>query len=359
MSKVICEICGTSYPDTARQCPICGCSRDMGGHLTADLYDQEEEYTEARSSHVKGGRFSAANVKNRNAHMVYDEYDAPEDDYPEEEVQPRKKGKGLAVALVILILMMLSVTAFLFVKVFLPNMEMEQPEQTQPQTTAQTQPETTEETTVETTIPTVPCTSLELESDFVVRLEKEGQYYLVHTTALPEDTTDEIIYTSADETIVTVDSDGRLTAVGEGTAVITVVCGDKTVECMVVCDFSESTEATQDSEPETTQPESEPETTEAPTQEETKAQSNASIAFAKTDLTFNSIGVTYKLKYTPEDIPAESITWTSGNNNIASIQDGVVYVKSWGITSVFAEYNGVKVECVIRALEELQVGTDA
>ena len=27
MSKIICDICGTSYPETATQCPICGCVR--------------------------------------------------------------------------------------------------------------------------------------------------------------------------------------------------------------------------------------------------------------------------------------------------------------------------------------------
>ena len=31
MNKVICDICGTSYPDTADQCPICGYSRDLNG----------------------------------------------------------------------------------------------------------------------------------------------------------------------------------------------------------------------------------------------------------------------------------------------------------------------------------------
>ena len=25
MSKVICDVCGTTYPDTASVCPICGC----------------------------------------------------------------------------------------------------------------------------------------------------------------------------------------------------------------------------------------------------------------------------------------------------------------------------------------------
>ena len=27
MSKIICDVCGTSYPETAAACPICGCAR--------------------------------------------------------------------------------------------------------------------------------------------------------------------------------------------------------------------------------------------------------------------------------------------------------------------------------------------
>ena len=30
MDKVICEICGTVFPDDAEKCPLCGCSRDFG-----------------------------------------------------------------------------------------------------------------------------------------------------------------------------------------------------------------------------------------------------------------------------------------------------------------------------------------
>ena len=37
MSKVICDICGTIYPESSEKCPVCGCSRDFG------LDDYEEE----------------------------------------------------------------------------------------------------------------------------------------------------------------------------------------------------------------------------------------------------------------------------------------------------------------------------
>ena len=43
MSKIICDVCGTSYPDTADCCPICGCPRDAAGNrLGEDLLEQTE-----------------------------------------------------------------------------------------------------------------------------------------------------------------------------------------------------------------------------------------------------------------------------------------------------------------------------
>ena len=48
MSKVICEICGTSYPETADSCPICGYSRDLGAAFLDDDFLLEEEYLQGR-----------------------------------------------------------------------------------------------------------------------------------------------------------------------------------------------------------------------------------------------------------------------------------------------------------------------
>ena len=61
MSKIICEFCGTSYPEAATQCPICGCVRPANDDEFMDVLEeasQEHEY-----HFVKGGRFSAKNVK--------------------------------------------------------------------------------------------------------------------------------------------------------------------------------------------------------------------------------------------------------------------------------------------------------
>ena len=35
MSKVICDVCGTTYPETAQQCPICGCAKNTTAQTVA------------------------------------------------------------------------------------------------------------------------------------------------------------------------------------------------------------------------------------------------------------------------------------------------------------------------------------
>ena len=59
MSKIICEICGTSYPETSTQCPICGCVKPMDKSVVID----KEIQAGSTYTYVKGGRFSKRNVK--------------------------------------------------------------------------------------------------------------------------------------------------------------------------------------------------------------------------------------------------------------------------------------------------------
>ena len=59
MNKIICNVCGTSYPENATQCPICGYVQTAETALTNDN-------TTSTYTYVKGGRFSKANVKKRN-----------------------------------------------------------------------------------------------------------------------------------------------------------------------------------------------------------------------------------------------------------------------------------------------------
>lgn len=66
MSKIICDVCGTSYPETAIQCPICGCVRPGEVRIFDENGIAQEEKAAFVHTPVKGGRFSKANVKRRN-----------------------------------------------------------------------------------------------------------------------------------------------------------------------------------------------------------------------------------------------------------------------------------------------------
>lgn len=60
MSKVICEICGTTYQDTAECCPICGCPRDMSGNVSDDDFVMDQ-----MPALNKGGRYSSGKRKRK------------------------------------------------------------------------------------------------------------------------------------------------------------------------------------------------------------------------------------------------------------------------------------------------------
>jgi uncharacterized protein YjdB len=61
-----------------------------------------------------------------------------------------------------------------------------------------------------------------------------GQRTKLTTTVTPENATDKTLHwSSSDSSIITVDSSGNVTAVGKGTAVITVRCGNYSVTCTI------------------------------------------------------------------------------------------------------------------------------
>ena len=55
MNKVVCYVCGTSYPESATQCPICGYVQTAETAVSDNGGDKGYTY-------VKGGRFYKGNV---------------------------------------------------------------------------------------------------------------------------------------------------------------------------------------------------------------------------------------------------------------------------------------------------------
>lgn len=75
-----------------------------------------------------------------------------------------------------------------------------------------------------------PCTGITLDKGTLTIAR--GETATLTATTLPADTTDKVVWSSADKTIATVEN-GVVTAVGLGETTVTAACGDKTASCKV------------------------------------------------------------------------------------------------------------------------------
>ena len=75
-----------------------------------------------------------------------------------------------------------------------------------------------------------PCTGITLDKDTLTIAR--GETATLPATTFPADTTDKVVWSSADKTIATVEN-GVVTAVGLGETTVTAACGDKTASCKV------------------------------------------------------------------------------------------------------------------------------
>ena len=352
MSKIICDICGTSFPDTAPCCPICGYAPNGAGPQAGeDLLDEEVwEESDAQPSAKKRKEifdFDEVNGEGEEEES-YAQTDYDEDEEEEEE-EPRHNTL-VVILLTVLIALLLMAAGFIFVRFFLPNMggKSVAPVETTQQT----------EAVIETTEAGIPCAELYIISGKTVELNEAGQMFLLHVKASPENTTDKIIYTSADESIATVSEDGKITAVSEGETVIFISCGVSTMECPVIVKYEEetvpsTTEATVPVEETAaageTQAEGETEAA-APAETTAPAQTglkNVTLKLKKTDI---CLGVYYEFTLLLDcDLEQNEVQWSSEHPYIASVdENGVVKAIKAGTTAITAQYGDQKVQCIVR-----------
>jgi flagellar basal body-associated protein FliL len=348
MSKIICDICGTAFSDTEEFCPICGCAKDANAEALAEELMKEEVVFSAAAMEVAAPKKAPVL---EDEEPDYDDFDEDEDDEiddedddddydDDDEEDEHKSNAGLVILLVIVILLLLAVGAFILVRYFLPNVMGPQP--TEPSIVETTAP------VVETTELKIPCESLALTSNVEIVLEEVGANWLINVMALPENTTDALTYVSSDETVVTVNEQGKLTAVGEGTAVITITCGEQALNCTVTCRFTEETTAPSEPE-ETTAPEETTEPTEPETTVPETTLPDVTISFVKNDVTSRMIGEQFYLRVNPSNLDPALLTWSSENEFICKVdQTGLVTITGRGTTHVYVEYNGQKIECIVR-----------
>lgn len=334
MSKIICDVCGTSYPETALQCPICGCVRPGEVKIvTGDTEIQPEERPTGTYTHVKGGRFSKSNVRKRNAGSADTAAEKQDADLPVQaggdtaETAPegprKNQNLGLTIAVIALLLAIIAVALYIVLRFFAPAFSGgNETKNTKPQETttlaANTEETTTaptEESTVETTIAPV----VDFHADEEITLTSVGETFTLAVTGAEGDVT----FVSADEAVATVDENGVVTAVAAGETIVIVTCGENTVECKVLCEIEEEEETT------------------APVVD-------VELKLNREDFTMSYKGETWDL-YDGE-IDAALITWTSSRPSVATVEAGVVKAIAYysDPVTITAEYNGVKTTCLVR-----------
>lgn len=344
MNKIICDICGSTYPETADQCPICGSSREFGIEDHMYIPDKMPEYIPDASK--RSGFFSAAAKITKESLYELDDpgVDPPMDILPEfdpsgpiSDFEPKHRVNYFIVVLLSLLIGACCIASvFLLFRYYLPH-----------QLSWETEPKhsETEQTVSETTLPAetvVPCNSIVLTSG-VPEISRIGQYWLLHVLVMPEDTTDQLTFTSSDESVVTVTPEGRLCSVGEGTTTVVISCGSEQILCQVTVKLPE-----EETDP-TAQMEEAVQTEGEVSSENIEETADAPIVLKlkQTDISFTKKGVTFFLELDC-DLDPEEVSWITLDPDVAICHDGVVTVLGEGTTRIVAQYGDQQVYCVIR-----------
>ncbi len=333
MDKIICDLCGTSYPDTASQCPICGtartdASKQQAADMTADSY-----------AYVRGGRFSKSNVRKRNAGQTQtrrSNASAPERRRQPQAEEDTGSNRGLVIVVVILLLAIIGMCAFIAVKFLnLRNSGAYH-------STSSTQ-------STNAALVQIPCTGVSVDQR-ELEFTALNKTILLQATVEPGNTTDPIIFESSDPNVVKVDADGLVTPVADGEAVITIRCGDFEAQCTVTCRVGVTP-------PETEPPATEPPATEPPATEPSNPPA-VQFSLNRKEFTLSGAGSTWNLTLYSEDPyhpgvnyvgPSDpsAITWRSEDPSVATVENGVVTAVGNGYTYIVAEYNGMTFRCKV------------
>lgn len=324
MSKIICDVCGTSYPETVNQCPICGCVRSVDVRAVA-VAEEEEIQSAAAGSYnfVKGGRFSKSNVKKRQSARTAEPAEEIEEEEQENEAATKKTDRGLLVAFIVLLLSVAAVVCYILVRFLSPGL-LDPNSGKKPVTgdPGNDDPVVTTEQNVQSTA----CEDISINQQTITIAEKDGTFQL-EVTLTPEDTEDELTFQTSDAAVATVTEDGLVTAVASGEAIITVTCGEITKTCTVTCSFN-TTEPTLPNVPEVDLP-----------------VVAAGFELNRSDFSMFKKGETWTLY--SGSIPASEITWTSSNPKVATVSKGKVTAVSSGKAVITAEYQDSKLTCTV------------
>lgn len=314
MNKVVCNICGTSYPENVSQCPICGFVRSS---------DSSRVNGESTYTRVPGGRFSKANVRKRNQ-SAQKKVAKPVPDEKPSKKNNEKSSVGLVIVVVLLLVAIIAVVGYIAMRFFLPDnsvfddlkkisiSSIFKNEETEPseEIPVITEPPLTE--APQTEAAPVFCEEIILDQH-QINCDAIGATYQIDYQLTPADPEEDVLFFSSDAEVATVDGTGLITVKAEGIAIITVSCGSASAQCEVICALP--------------------------------AEDTVAFTLNRKEITFTSEGESWLLYDGPVDV--SNILWTSDDNNVATIDSGRVSAVGNGDTTVYGVYGDQTVSCSI------------
>lgn len=302
METKICSFCGMEYPAAEEKCPLCGHD---------EVLPEEAAYAELKSTAPRESQTRRS--RRRTGARVA----------PSSSAIPR-----WLTVLTCLIVVLAVVIFVLFLLSRAGVFDVKEPDDSSLHLPID--PATGDETGEEEELPTdgdtqpaspILCTGLTMNRDEITP-QSVGDIIQLTTTPEPLDTTDEITWSSSNPLVCSVSDDGTVMVNAPGDDVtISASCGAMTATCIVR--VSEIAEAPEQSDP------------------------DANHAISATDITFFSKGesTTLRLSNTKD---GDQIVWTSEDESVATVTDGVVRAEGRGTTNVTATLSGKTYTCIVR-----------
>ena len=149
-----------------------------------------------------------------------------------------------------------------------------------------------------------------------------GETLTLIATVIPFNAThEEIIWTSSNPIIASVSSSGLVTALSEGNAIITAVAGGKTASCSITV--------------------------------VKKHVAVSSISLNKTSLELVEGGTESLVAFVvPNDATDQTVTWTSSNNDVVTVNEGVVTAIRAGEATVTAKAGDKRSSCKVVVIKK-------
>lgn len=208
MSKIVCDVCGSTFSDTEAQCPICGTAKSDNGKSHVETNKEEQP---------KAGKYSQNTTKKSTA-------SAKRSNGQSGSGRKQEKNSNLAMIIIVAVLVV-AIIAVGIVIALTGNDDDPYVDNTRDTTsTAKKEP--------------VACTGFELigVEGNALSFTELTESKTLELVASPSNTTETLTYhfESSDEAVVRVDENGKVTPVGTGSATITITCDDHDFEAIVV-----------------------------------------------------------------------------------------------------------------------------